>query len=113
MDGECGFEEIERLRADVDAIDDASSRDGEDPGAGHQPLLAQTQAVSTYPTVAKSFYSVQQVVLTGAESEGGGGTLSTQGDHFWALNTGSAIPPVGTQVLLSWVPFRWIFQHDG
>lgn len=77
------------------------------------PMLVQTKTVGTYPTVAGRYYAVTTVDPGGAESESGTGTFGVGSDTFFALNSGSAIPPTGTKVIVDPVGGRWVFAYNG
>ena len=81
---------------------------------GSSSLLVKTATKTSYPTSAPSFYYCQVQTVTGAEVEGGTGTLSADSGSFvYALNLGSAIPPVGTPLIVTFEPYRWTFRYDG
>jgi hypothetical protein len=79
--------------------------------AGAPCMLAQTTAISAYPTTAAAFYACTPVSVVGSEVEGGAGTIASRPGTFLALNLGTAIPPQGTQVVVTYVG-RWVFRYD-
>ncbi len=106
-------DEAKRLRIrDAALVDGAGSRD-RDPAFGMPCLVAQTKALATYPTAAQRFYACSPASVLGPEVEGGPGTVAPASATFFALNLGTAIPPVGTNVLATFVDSRWVFRHDG
>ena len=80
---------------------------------GAPTLVVKTVTVKTYPTVAQRFYGVQAVTVLGAEVEGQVGSVTTGSGTFYALNLGSAVPPVGTQLNATFTGNRWIFTFNG
>lgn len=107
------FDEAEALRRDGAARDDAATRaEGPNP-SGAPCVVAKTKAIATYPTTAAAFYGVEPQHVTGTETEGSAGTLTGTGATILALNLGTAIPPVGTQVLVTFCDWQWCFRYDG
>ena len=107
------FDEAKRLRARDAALLDDLSRRGRFPSFGSPSLVAQTKAISTYPTSPQRFFACVPQTVLGAEVEGGPGTLSPNPATFFALNLGTAVPPVGTNLLATFVESRWVFRYDG
>ncbi len=105
-------DEAKRLRIRDDAIagDLGAVPYLADPGT--PCLVAQTTKVSTYPTAAQSFFACSPVAVFGAEVEGAQATLTALAPIFYALNLGSAIPPMGSDVIASFVGNRWVFRYD-
>lgn len=75
-------------------------------------LVVRTVIVATYPTTASVYYGVQTLQVQGIEAEGGASSNTVFGGTFFALNLGTAIPPVGFQVIATWTPSRWAFRYD-
>jgi hypothetical protein len=67
--------------------------------------------VTTYPTEAKRFYGVRRVRVTGIQEEGATATFEEVGPVFYAANLGNSVPPVGTIVDATFVPYRWSFSY--
>ena len=111
--GSSTFDEAERLR--ILAREDAEARSRFDPGqiGGAPTLVVQTVTVKTYPTVAQRFYGVKAVTILGAEVESQAGSVTTGSGIFYALNIGSAVPPVGTQLIATFIGNRWILTFNG
>jgi hypothetical protein len=107
------YDDARRLRGDdLDADDELSRRPAAVEGASRR-FLAKTKTVTSYPTAAGKFYAMETQDVLGTQSEGSAATFSGQGDTFYALNLGSAIPPVGTIVEVTHVPHRFVFRYDG
>jgi hypothetical protein len=106
-------DEAKRLRIRDAALIDGLSQAGRDPTLGMPSLVAQTKTFSSYPTAAQVFYACSPLTVLGTEVEGGPAILTTGSSTFFSLNLGSAIPPVGTNVLATFVDNRWIFRYDG
>jgi len=87
-------------------------RQDSDPPIGAPTLLACTKVLSSYPTVAQCFFACQPLTLLGAEVEGGSGVVTGVDATFFALNLGSAVPPIGTEVLVTFAGNRWVFRYD-
>jgi hypothetical protein len=107
------FDEAKRLRVRAAARDDGLTRFDLAAADGAPCLLAQTVVVRSYPTTAASYFGCQAQTILGAEVEGGGATITPDGGVFFALNLGSAIPPVGTTIVATFVGNRWAFRYDG
>jgi hypothetical protein len=103
--------ESQRLILADDALRDELSRLKESPDVGSPSLLAQTLSLGSYPTSAMAFFAVTPMGLLGTEAEGSTGVTASAGGTFFALNLGPAIPPVGTQVLVTFVGNRWVFSY--
>lgn len=82
-------------------------------GALPGPMLVQTKTVGTYPTAAGKYYACTVVDPGGAESEGGTGTFGVGTETLFALNSGSAVPPTGTKVIVDPIGGRWVFAYNG
>ena len=107
------FDDAARLRI---AQADADTAASQAPGVatrGAPCVVGQTKTISAYPAGATSFFAVAPVDVTGPEVEGGPGTLGALSSTFYALNLGSAVPPVGANVICTFVDSRWVFRYDG
>jgi hypothetical protein len=62
---------------------------------------------------AQRYYLVSRIDLLGVEADGAAGDLRPTQDSFLAFNVGTAVPPVGTQMIVCSVDSRWVFQYDG
>jgi hypothetical protein len=107
------LDDAKRLRVREAALADAASRVGRDFSPGVPSLVAQTKAISSYPTVAQRFYACSPLTVLGPEVEGGPGTMAAGTSTFHALNLGSAVPPLGANVVVTFVDNRWVFRYDG
>jgi hypothetical protein len=96
-----------RARDALDQLDNRPQDTGGSPGS----LLCVTATQTTYPTSAGVFYYVIPVALLGTQAEGSPGVTTADPSGFYALNLGTTIPPVGTQVLVTRVPNRWVFPY--
>jgi hypothetical protein len=101
-----------RLRMEDASLTDSLSQVERDPSLGMPCLVAQTRTLSRYPTSAQQFFACSPLSVLGPEVEGGTGTLSVGNSTFFALNLGSAIPPSGTSVIVTYVDNRWVFRFD-
>ncbi|WP_435011227.1 hypothetical protein P12x_002528 [Tundrisphaera lichenicola] len=106
-------DESTRLRIRDAAMVAGAGRLDRPPSFGAPCLLAQTKKIATYPTAAGSFFACSPLTLMGLEVEGGPGSISVGPSTFFALNLGSAVPPVGANVLATFVDSRWVFRFDG
>lgn len=75
-------------------------------------LLAQTRTLTAYPTAAQRFFACTPVAVLGSEIEGGPGAIAADTGVLLALNLGTAVPPVGTTVLLYFCGNRWVFLYN-
>lgn len=92
--------------------DDAADRSrAEAPGPkATQRKLARTKTLVTYPTGGLGhFFAMETAIVTGLETEGGAGTITYQGDTFYAMLANNVTPASGTLVECTFVPHRWIF----
>ena len=106
-------DEAKRLRIRDAALVDLFSQGGRDPSSGMPCLVARTKQVSSYPTAAQQFFACSPVNVLGPEVEGGAGSLTLGISTFFALNLGSVVPPVGTNILATFIDNRWVFRYDG
>jgi hypothetical protein len=106
-------DDAKRLRVRDATLGNEFSQTGRDPSLGMPCILVQTTTVKTYPTSAQSFYACLPLTVLGAEVEGGAGSITPGSSTFFALNLGSAVPPVGTHILATFVESRWVFRYDG
>jgi len=106
-------DELRVLRARVAAIEDELARLG--PGALPSGLarVVKTISLGSYPTgsTALKTYAVRGLDVTGVESEGSTAVTSEDTRHFFAVNLGTSVPPVGTQLIAVSVPNRWVFRY--
>lgn len=107
------FDEAKRLRIRDEALNDETTQRDRLPSYGSPSLVAQTKTIRTYPSAAQQFYACVPQTVLGKEVEGGPGTLTPDSASFFALNLGTAIPPVGTTILATFVDSRWVFRYDG
>lgn len=107
------LDEAKRLRVRDEALLDGLSRRDRAASFGSPSLVVQTKAINTYPTTAQQFYACSPQTVLGQEVEGGAGTLSPIPATFFALNLGTAVPPIGTSILATYVESRWVFRYDG
>ena len=106
-------DEARRLRIREAALFDEFGRRDRDQTFGMPCLLGQTWKISSYPAVAQSFYACAPLTLLGSEVEGGAGTVTPGPSTFLALNLGSVVPPIGTNILATFIDNRWVFRFDG
>ena len=90
------------------------TRLGRDDALGSSAMLAQTVAVSSYPSSASVFYAVVPCDVDGGETEGDAATyVARTGSVTYAINLGPQVPPEGTMVICHAVGGRWCFRYDG
>jgi hypothetical protein len=106
------IDKARRLDIREASLADDLSRSLSDISSGSPCLVARTVALSSYPSVAQCYFACQPLTVLGAEVEGGSGSTTVTSSTFFALNLGSTIPPVGTQVLATFVGNRWVFRYD-
>jgi len=75
--------------------------------------LVKTFTETTYPTTAGALYACKVQLLSGAEVEGGAGTVTATTAELYAYNLGTAVPPSGTLLLATQVGDRWTVRYDG
>lgn len=105
--------ESERLREADDQVEaDVGSLPGPDPSAAGS-IVCITTNTGTYPSTPGVFYAVTPRVVLGPEVAGGTPVVTSNSTTFHALHRGATAPPVNTEVLVTYVPHRWIFRYDG
>jgi len=108
-----GDSEARRLRIDdKDRLDDLA-RGEQPPVTGSLSLVAVTTVVSAYPTGVGQFFACTPQGVLGTETEGTAGVISPLAGVVYALLLGSAVPPLGTKVVLTKPDHRWVFRYDG
>jgi hypothetical protein len=81
---------------------------------GSAALLLTTTTITTYPSIAGSFFASNPTEIDGTEVEGGLASYTADATQVvYALNVGTKIPPVGTHIVASSVGGRWVFRYDG
>ena len=106
-------DDAKRLRVREAIRADASKRREAGTTEGAPCALAQTIVEHSYPTASSCFFACLAQNVLGTEVEGGAAIVTSDGAIFHALNLGSAVPPVGTYVLTTFVADRWVFRYDG
>lgn len=103
-------DEARTLRAQLDVLSAALDRLDRPDSLTSAAVLAQTVAVSSYPTGSgPKVIGVKAVTLTVAETEGATPTLTQVGSTFFAVAVGTGtIPAVGSTVLLEQLAGRWV-----
>jgi hypothetical protein len=87
------------------------SLDDVEEGAGAPCRVGTTSTQGAYPTTSLAFYYMTITAVTGSEVEGATATFTAGTDHFFACNIGSAIPPIGTELVCTFVDYRWTFRY--
>lgn len=103
-------------RIDRDRLDDLGDdidRAVGDQADGTAVVVARTFAETSYPTTANVRFACMIQDVGGTETEGSSGSLSDTGAILYPLNLGTAIPPVGTAVIVVQNGDRWSFRYDG
>jgi hypothetical protein len=98
-----------RARA-ADAADTIDRSPQADVGA-NAARTAQTVTVATYPTVAHAVYAVKGTTVDVPETEGAIPVFTQVAGVFYAVNLGTAIPPVGANILVTRQGGRWTFTY--
>src|ERR1700752_4925590 len=97
------LDEAKRLRV-RDAVLADDLKEGEtDLLCGAPCLAARTMVLTSHPTTAQCYYACQPLTVLGSETEGGPGARTASSMMFFALNLGTTIPPIGTQLLVTFV----------
>jgi hypothetical protein len=107
------IDEAKRLRVRDAALADDLLRLQTPPAEGAPCLVANTTTLGSYPSAPSSFFACNPLTVLGTEVEGGTGIITTDSATFFAYNLGSAVPPQGTAVLVTFVGNRWVFRYDG
>ncbi|WP_435021284.1 hypothetical protein TA3x_002293 [Tundrisphaera sp. TA3] len=104
--------EATRLRSRDPAPQESAIAGGRAAASASPLIVAQTKALTTYPTAAQRFFACRPIMVLGAEVEGGLGTITADSATVLALNLGAGIPPSGTNVVLSYCANRWVFIYN-
>ncbi len=81
---------------------------------GAVAVLAQTKAISAYPTVPGAFYACSPLAVDGPETEGAAASFTTDPTRTtYAFNLGTQVPPAGTVIIAHACGGRWTFRYDG
>lgn len=108
------IDEARTLRRRHDELTEDAERHFGHGDGGSVSLLVQTATKTTYPTSAGAYYYCEAVTATGTESEGSSGTLTADSSStLYVFNVGSAVPPVGTNLVATFEDYRWVFRYDG
>ena len=105
-------DDVKRLRIRDTTLDNDLKRSESDLAWGTPCLLARTTSLSAYPTKPESYFACQPLTVLGSEVEGSQALISVNTGVLFALNLGSTLPPVGIQILLTFVSDRWVFHYD-
>ena len=83
------------------------------PSPSSPTLVANTKTITHYPSAPGQYFACEPMSVLGVEAEGEIGTFTNFGAIFFALNLGTAIPPSGTKLIVTFVENRWVFRYDG
>ena len=84
-----------------------------EPPDGNAAILGTTTTITAYPTSAGAYYAMNPTEVNSNEVEGGAATYVVDtSTTFYAWNTGTTIPAVGTRVICHGVGGRWVFRWD-
>jgi hypothetical protein len=103
------YDDAARLRILQGAADDSASRNPPSNDSGVPCVVAK---VFGGASSGLNYFTMRAQRVTGAETEGGPGTLTDAGYSFVALNLGSATPATSTAVICTFVDWRWVFRYD-
>lgn len=106
-------DETRTLRRRLTGVEQALAARGAPTAVASEALVGRTTAVDTYPTVARAYYAMQPVRITGRIGEGIVPTLTAGGSVFYAMNVGTAIPDEGTDLVVSMAGGRFVFGCNG
>lgn len=101
----------QKLRDDLEELKATVARMG---GSGLQAttFVGRTDVETTYPSSAGRYYLVTPMTMAGDETEGSPWSGTPRSDQgVLAANLGSAVPPLGSTVLVFSVPNRWVFFY--
>jgi hypothetical protein len=110
VDGDDGVRE---LRARVDELESALERIEAGDLACGAAKVVRTVSLGSYPTGSgvNRVFAVRDVVVSGTETEGATATSTVDTRTFYAVNVGTGIPPVGTDLIAVQVPHVWAFRY--
>lgn len=103
------FDDADRLRARQAEADVISAADPGVLGRGSNCFVGKVSTASG--PAAPGFFKVEVQDVTGAETEGGAGTLTATGRFVIAMNLGGSVPSSGTAVIVTDVNYRFAFRH--
>jgi len=80
---------------------------------GTPARVAQTKAISAYPTTPNVCYSVSPLAIDGPETEGASAAFTADlSTTLYAYNIGTGVPPIGSKVLVESLRGRYVFRYD-
>jgi hypothetical protein len=106
-------DEARRIRHRLKDAEDLIWRLHREPFAADSGLILRTKTETTYPTAAASSFACDILRAGGVEEEGAAAELTVVSHTVYALNVGTKLPPVGTDVVAIYEDGRWAFQYDG
>lgn len=106
------FDETQRLRARIDELEAQLSQRLPAHDLGLAQRLVQTFQQTTYPTEPGKFFACHPVEVTGNEAEGQVASYTADTATIYVANLGQFTPPVGSRVLATHVPSRWVMRVD-
>ncbi len=106
------LDEAKRLRIRDENFSDELSRAMTFPSPGAPCLVARTTKLAVYPITARQYFACAPVAVMGNEAEGSAAILSPLPTTFFAINLGGSVPPLGTDVVTTFVGNRWVFRYD-
>lgn len=91
-----------------------ANRTTSEPDSDGVSLLGVTATLGSYPTVAGEVYVVTPLEIDADDAEGASASYTPDtSNNVYAINTGTAIPPIGTRVIVHAVAGRWVFTFNG
>lgn len=105
-------DDAERIRIEDDVSEAEATRTAPPASGGSVTASARTVNGGKYPTAASSFFLLVPITALGPEIEGGPVTLTPGSAKFAAYNLGRSIPPIGTDILVTYTRHRWVFRYD-
>lgn len=105
--------ENEKLRIDDEEWDRDNGRVEDTQSTGTTSIVAITYVQTAYPTSAQRYYAMKPLRILGLQIEGNAATTTTRSKHLFAANLGTAIPPIGSNHIITYTGNRWVFRHDG
>jgi hypothetical protein len=106
-------DELRRIRHRLKDAVDLMHRLHREPFAQDAGIALRTKSEGAYPTEPSRFFACDILRPGGVEAEGAAPTLTVVTATLYALNVGTKLPPVGTEVVAINEGGRWAFQYDG
>lgn len=99
-----GANEVRVLRRRLEDLESDVGRRGDGPDTGAPVLVGKTSTDGAYPVAINAFYKVELYLTGGELKEGAVPVFTDLNMSEYAVNLGTAVPPLGTLVRIDLLP---------